>query len=135
MEKLFTLIALNCALRNGDAHPKNFGIVYDEVQGEARLAPVYDIVDDPGVPSHRQPGSYPEWRDQMADGERTKEAGRNTERRHSCKNPTNVGADREAIRETAKEVQAYIKEHEEFAETGKRLLEEWESGSAVALRG
>ena len=43
MEKLFTLIALNCALRN-DAHLKNFGIVYDEVQGEARLAPVYDIV-------------------------------------------------------------------------------------------
>ncbi len=42
--KLFTLIALNCALRNGDAHLKNFGIVYDDVQGEARLAPVYDVV-------------------------------------------------------------------------------------------
>jgi serine/threonine-protein kinase HipA len=44
MEKLFLLIALNCALRNGDAHLKNFGIVYDDVQGEARLAPVYDLV-------------------------------------------------------------------------------------------
>ena len=44
MEKLFTLIALNCALRNGDAHLKNFRIVYDDVQGEARLAPVYDLV-------------------------------------------------------------------------------------------
>jgi serine/threonine-protein kinase HipA len=44
LEKLFTLIALNCALRNGDAHLKNFGIVYDDVQGEARLAPVYDLV-------------------------------------------------------------------------------------------
>src|SRR4029077_21105538 len=43
-EKLFILIALNCALRNGDAHLKNFGIVYDDVQGEARLAPVYDLV-------------------------------------------------------------------------------------------
>src|SRR5258708_35119937 len=42
-EKLFTLIALNSALRNGDAHLKNFGIVYDGVQGEARLAPVYDL--------------------------------------------------------------------------------------------
>jgi serine/threonine-protein kinase HipA len=31
LEKLFTLIALNCALRNGDAHLKNFGIVYDDV--------------------------------------------------------------------------------------------------------
>ncbi len=40
LEKLFKLIALNCALRNGDAHLKNFGIVYDDVHGEARLAPV-----------------------------------------------------------------------------------------------
>src|SRR5262249_39530389 len=44
LEKLFTLIALNCALRNGDAHLKNFGVVYDDVEGEARLAPVYDLV-------------------------------------------------------------------------------------------
>jgi len=42
--KLFTLIALNCALHNGDAHLKNFGVVYDGVQGAARLAPVYDLV-------------------------------------------------------------------------------------------
>ena len=34
MEKLFTLITLNCALRNGDAHLKNFGIVYDDIQGD-----------------------------------------------------------------------------------------------------
>ena len=71
----------------------------------------------------------------MADGERTKQAGRNTERRHSCKNPTDLERIDEAIRETAKEVQAYMKEHEEFEETGKRLLEVWESGSAFALRG
>src|ERR1700732_2346102 len=44
MEKLFVLIVLNCVLRNGDAHLKNFGIVYDDVRGEARLAPVYDLV-------------------------------------------------------------------------------------------
>lgn len=36
LERLFTLIAINCALRNGDAHLKNFGIVYDDVQGEQR---------------------------------------------------------------------------------------------------
>jgi serine/threonine-protein kinase HipA len=44
LERLFTLIVINCALRNGDAHLKNFGIVYDDVEGEARLAPVYDLV-------------------------------------------------------------------------------------------
>ena len=44
LEKLFMLIALNCTLRNDDAHLKNFGIVCDDVLGQARLAPVCDLV-------------------------------------------------------------------------------------------
>jgi serine/threonine-protein kinase HipA len=43
-ERLFRLIVLNCAVRNGDAHLKNFALLYDAVEGPARLAPVYDIV-------------------------------------------------------------------------------------------
>lgn len=43
-ERLFRLIVVNCAVRNGDAHLKNFALVYDAVDGPARLAPVYDIV-------------------------------------------------------------------------------------------
>ncbi len=42
--QLFTLIALNCAIRNGDAHLKNFGVLYDSVRGDAHLPPVYDLV-------------------------------------------------------------------------------------------
>src|SRR5579859_335475 len=44
LEKLFTLFALNAALRNGDAHLKNFALTYDEVNGAARMAAVYDLV-------------------------------------------------------------------------------------------
>lgn len=44
VERLFTLIALNCAVRNGDAHLKNFGMVYDDPEGQVELAPVYDVV-------------------------------------------------------------------------------------------
>jgi serine/threonine-protein kinase HipA len=44
LEKLFTLFVLNTALRNGDAHLKNFALVYDDVNGQARLADVYDLV-------------------------------------------------------------------------------------------
>ncbi len=41
---LFTLFVLNCAVRNGDAHLKNFGITYESVSSQANLAPVYDII-------------------------------------------------------------------------------------------
>jgi len=44
LEDLFKLFVLNCALRNGDAHLKNFGVIYEDVTGPARLAPVYDLV-------------------------------------------------------------------------------------------
>ena len=44
LEDLFKLFVLNCALRNGDAHLKNFGVIYEDVMGAARLAPVYDLV-------------------------------------------------------------------------------------------
>ncbi|MGY3581539.1 serine/threonine-protein kinase HipA [Bradyrhizobium sp. USDA 4341] len=41
---LFRLFVLNCAVQNGDAHSKNWGLLYDDVTGVARLAPVYDVV-------------------------------------------------------------------------------------------
>jgi serine/threonine-protein kinase HipA len=44
LEKLFALFALNAAVRNGDAHLKNFALVYDEVAGTPRVADVYDVV-------------------------------------------------------------------------------------------
>ncbi len=40
----FRLFVLNCAIRNGDAHLKNFGVTYDAINGPARIAPVYDLV-------------------------------------------------------------------------------------------
>jgi serine/threonine-protein kinase HipA len=55
-ERLFMLFALNCAIRNGDAHLKNFALVYDDVLGTPRLAPAYDLVTTaaylPGIAWH-----------------------------------------------------------------------------------
>lgn len=47
LDELFRLIVLNCVIRNGDAHLKNFGIVYGDPATavvDARLAPAYDLV-------------------------------------------------------------------------------------------
>ena len=43
--QLFDQIALSCILGNGDAHLKNFGLLYtDPTVDDVRLAPVYDVV-------------------------------------------------------------------------------------------
>ncbi len=134
LEKLFTLIALNCALRNGDAHLKNFAMVYDDVQGEARLAPVYDLVTtsvylpkDSLALTLNGATRWPTGKELRKLGE-TRAGG----------TPAKIGQilERigEALLETAKEVRRYAKRHPEFAEIGQRMLREWESGSAASLR-
>lgn len=47
LESLFRLIVLNCVIRNGDAHLKNFGVLYGDpstAAHDARLSPIYDLV-------------------------------------------------------------------------------------------
>ena len=44
MAKLFRLFVLSVAIRNGDAHRKNFGVVYQEPTRNVMLAPTFDII-------------------------------------------------------------------------------------------
>ncbi|HEF4758871.1 TPA: type II toxin-antitoxin system HipA family toxin [Pseudomonas putida] len=49
LEQLFDSVVLSCIVGNGDAHLKNFGLLYsDPTQRDARLAPAYDIVNTTG---------------------------------------------------------------------------------------
>ena len=134
LEKLFTLIVLNCALRNGDAHLKNFGIVYDDVQGEARLAPVYDLVTtsvylakDSLALTLNGSTHWPAAKELKRLGE-TRAALTPAKARHALELVA------EAIQTTAKDVRSYIKRHPEFAVIGRRMLQEWEIGSDTSLR-
>lgn len=44
LNKLFERVALSCYLRDGDAHLKNFGMLYENPTQPRMLAPVYDVV-------------------------------------------------------------------------------------------
>jgi len=134
-EKLFILIALNCALRNGDAHLKNFGIVYDDVLGEARLAPVYDLVTtsvylpkDSLALTLNGSTNWPTAKELRRLGE-TRAGGAPAKIRQI------LARIAEAIEETAGEVELYGKEHREFAELGRRMVQEWRNGVNTSLRG
>ncbi len=127
-ERLFTLIALNCALRNGDAHLKNFGIVYDDVQGEARLAPVYDLVttsvylpEDSMALTLNGSTRWPSAKELKRLGE-TRMGGA----------PARVSAILELVADSMSEIASvmarYIKSHPEFAEIGSSMKTEWNVG-------
>jgi serine/threonine-protein kinase HipA len=134
LEKLFTLIALNCALRNGDAHLKNFGIIYDDVLGEARLAPVYDLVTtavylprDSMALTLNGSTKWPTAKELQRLGE-TRMSGTPARVRQILERIA------DAICSVSAEVQSYLKDHPDFADVGKRMLEEWEKGTALSLK-
>lgn len=133
MEKLFTLIALNCALRNGDAHLKNFAILYDDVLGEARLAPVYDLITTTAyLPKDgmalTMDGSthWPTAKKLRAFGEMRMMGA-----------PKKIGQILEriadAMSDTAEQLRIYTRENPAFASVGARMLEEWEIGRQESL--
>jgi serine/threonine-protein kinase HipA len=134
MERLFTVIALNCAIRNGDAHLKNFGIVYDDVQGEARLAPVYDLVTTsvylPKDSMALTLNGTTKWAS-------AKELQRLGETRLGA-SPVRVreilGRIDAAIAATSAELRAHIKEHTDFEDIGNGMLQQWEQGAAHSLK-
>jgi serine/threonine-protein kinase HipA len=131
--QLFKLIALNSAIRNGDAHLKNFGIVYDEVEGEANLAPVYDLVTTTVyLPQDRMAltlngtNQWPSAKDLILFGEKRSLGTRQTFLRLFERIS-------DALGETAQEVETYWKEHSEFAPIGRRMVEQWEIGLRDSL--
>jgi len=134
LERLFTLIVINCALRNGDAHLKNFGIVYDDVQGEARLAPVYDLVTTSVYLPKDSMALTLNGTTKWASAKELQRLGET----HMGGSPARVREILErisgAIGDTSKELSAYIKGHPEFEYIGNRMLQEWEQGVALSLK-
>jgi serine/threonine-protein kinase HipA len=113
---------------------KNFGIVYDDVEGEARLAPVYDLVTTsvylPKDSMALTLNGTTKWAS-------TKELHRLGETRMGS-TPARVREILERVRgataDTSRELRAYVKDHREFEEIGNRMLHEWEEGIAVSLK-
>lgn len=125
--QLFTLIVLNCAIRNGDAHLKNFGIVYDSLS-EVHLAPVYDLITTTVYnPKDRMAltlngtTAWPSGKDLVTFAER-RSLGTPRELR------TILERIRDAVNQVGKEIEYYRQEHPEFKDIADKMLAEWEVG-------
>ena len=127
MLKLFKLFVLNVAVRNGDAHLKNFGLTYDNLAGNVRLAPVYDIITTtayvPGDSMALTLAGSTRWPDR-AKLERLASA--------YCElSPAQINAVIDqvctAVSETRAELQDYFAESS-GPEVGAYMLREWETG-------
>ncbi len=128
-EQFFEMLALSVMVRNGDAHLKNFGVLY-EAPGAVRLAPLYDVVTTTAyirkdVPALSLAGAKKWWSrkamEQFAVTHLSLSSG-------AIRKAFERIAD--AVAETRGMVLAHISDHPEFRETGEAMLAAWESGVA-----
>jgi serine/threonine-protein kinase HipA len=112
---------------------KNFGILYDDVEGEARLAPAYDLVT---TTAYLPKDSMALTLNGSARWPSAKELKRLGETRAGA-TPAEVrevlGRIAEAMAETMVLVRGYMREQVEFREVGERMLGEWEMGIGSSL--
>ena len=131
LEKAFKLFALNCAIRNGDAHLKNFGVTYSDVNGDLSLAPVYDLVTTwayiPNDPMALTLNGSTRWPDRK----RILELGRVRCGIAQAKAEEFLEEIADVMSEVAPEIKRYFCDREN--EVGERMLSAWEAGIKDSL--
>lgn len=127
--QVFKMVALSVILRNGDAHLKNFGILYDSPVGrQSEIAPAFDLVTTtPYLPNDalaltlngtkRWPGKK-----QLEAFGRTS-CGFSAAEVRTCLEDVERGA-----ATTLEEVRAWAKEEPAFRQVGKAMFAAWDAG-------
>jgi serine/threonine-protein kinase HipA len=127
-EQFFATLGLSVLLRNGDAHLKNFGVLYVSPGDTVALAPVYDVVTTTvyirkDVPALSLAGTKKWWPRKVLEQFAVTHLSL----------PVAAIADvfnriAEAVTETGKMIPRYITEHPEFREIGERMMTQWDEG-------
>jgi serine/threonine-protein kinase HipA len=134
-ELLFALIALSCAVENGDAHLKNFAVLYEDAENTVSLAPAFDVITT----------TVYQARDVLAltlanSKQFPSRAALTAFARSAC----GLSAARvkqvlerveRGVRAAQRDMRRYAKEHPDFAPAAERLSAAWERGLRRSIRG
>lgn len=126
--EFFTSLLTSVVLRNGDAHLKNFGILYDAPGEATRFAPTYDIVTTTAylakdVPALSISGTKKWWPRKVIEKFAATHLGLSP-----AKIKQTFEAVFDAVSDTRGELTLHILQHPEFSEVGKRMQEIWDDG-------
>ncbi len=124
-EQFFASLVLSCMIRNGDAHLKNFGVLYESPGQPVRLAPAYDMVTTAvyipkDVPALSLAGTKKWWSRKVLE---------KFAMTHLSLPVGKIGQIFEEVAEGVNDTRgmltAYMKGYPEFREVGGRMLAAW----------
>ena len=134
-ERFFASLVLSCMVRNGDAHLKNFGVLYKRPGAPVILAQVFDVVTTVAyipkdIPALSLAGTKKWWSRKML--EKFAVAHLALPIGKTAQIFEEVA---EAITDTRVLLLTYMEDHLEFREVGNRMLTAWETGvSGLMIR-
>lgn len=134
LESSFKILALSCAIKNGDAHLKNFGVLYNDTESDVRLSPAYDLVTTSVYLRNDTLaltlGGTKRWptRNALISFART-HCGLNENRAKEL-----LGEVAEGVLYAANEATLYMDDNEPFREMGAKMLLEWEKGLNLSIQ-
>lgn len=127
-QQFFSTIVLSSMVRNGDAHLKNFGVLYASPEDKVSIAPVYDVVTTTAYIKHDVPalsltGSKKWWPRKLL--EQFAAAYLSMPKSEIDETIARLA---EAVMETRQLIPGYIADHPEFRDVGERMMSIWEEG-------
>jgi serine/threonine-protein kinase HipA len=126
--QFFASLVLSSMARNGDAHLKNFGVLYPEIGAPVTMAPAYDIVTTTAyirkdTPALTIDGRKNWWPPKILERFAQSSLGM------PIKEVRQIMAQvADAVMETRQDLASYIGDHPEFEEIGGRMMDIWAEG-------
>ena len=128
LKELFTALIMNHFLRNGDAHLKNFGILYENDYTDAVMAPIFDVVCTTVYIQKDIPAL------KMSDGklwfqEKTyRNFAKNTCRLKTSEVDKIISHCSDSVHKATSDLDEYVKENSEIEIFANQLKKEWSKG-------
>jgi serine/threonine-protein kinase HipA len=132
LKRAFTLFVLNVAIRNGDAHLKNWGVLYRNTQSEVSLAPVYDVVTTAAYLPADQMALTLDGRPQWPDRKQLINLGRVRADLSLPEVTSALTYVADAMSDVAKDMKAYFRDGQ-FPQIGIAIAESWARGIRESL--
>lgn len=132
-EQFFAALVLSCMIRNGDAHLKNFGVLFERPGQPVRLAPVYDMVTTTAylprdVPALSLAGTKKWWSRKILEKYAVSHLALSVGKTGQI-----ITEIADSVNDTRGTLSAYVEEHPEFRDVGSLMLAAWNEGVSATL--